>query len=296
MSVVNANGTVELQRLRAHLYDLLGLTYSAVSPAPACFPLLQLCDMIDSPSGYYQCRGRVRGVGFAGKRFSVQEVRALGGATDDDSASDRPGFEGLIVSIAHTVTIRGRTVIVKDRGPLNPTHIDGMKRVGVPSRTFEALYEIYGDDQIEARTLVPPDFLERLLDFDSVLNGGHANLAFVGRSAHLVLPTGRQGFFSKERSLYDIEQAARLIASEMIALFSHVSRLQTLISKADRHCPRSVEAVRDDYYRSAVSAIEPAVMAAVASGDIKEDRRAKYLTKEAFMIDPDLHGLLMPRV
>lgn len=291
MSVILPNGRVDMQRLRLHLYDLLGLTYSAVSPAPACLPLLQSAGMVSSPSGHFQCRGRVRGKGFAGKRFSVQEVRAV-----DSSEPDERKFDGVIVSLAHPLSMRGRTIIVPDRGVLNPKHVDGMKRVGVPSRQFEAIYEIYGDDQTESRAIVPPDFLMRLLDFDSVLSGGHARLAFVGRSAHLVLPVGPDQHFSGDVPLYDVEKAAQRIAREMRTLFSHVARLDGLISSVDRHCPAQVEATRTDYYRSAANAIEPAVMAAVASGDIIQDRRAKYLTRDAFMIDPALHGLLMPRV
>lgn len=291
MSVLLKDGKVDVQRLRHHLYDLLGLTFSAVSPAPACLPLMQSAGMIASPSGHFQCRGRVRGKGFAMKRFSVQEIRAVGG---NEAAA--PAFDGLIISLAHHTAMRGRTAIVPDRGPLNPRHIDGMKRVGVPSRRFEALYEIYGDDQTEARTLAPPDFLARLLDFDPVLVGGHANLAFVGRSVHLVLPTGPDHHISTDIASYGIKEATKRIANEMRGVFSHVAQLDALISKVDRHGSKHREEARLDYYETAAAAIEPAVMAAIESGDIIEDRRAKYLTKDAFMVDPALHGLLMPRV
>lgn len=291
MSVIRPNGCVDMQTLRLHLYDLIGLTFSAVSPAPACLPILQLSGMVSSPSGLFQCRGRIRGKGYAGKFFSVQEVRA-----PEDKSGAAPGFDGLIISLAHDVRMRGRTLVVPDRGALNPRHIDGMKRVGVPSRLFESMYEIYADDQTEGRALIPPDFLDRLLSFDPILGGAHASLAFVGRSVHLVMPTGDKARLSVDAPYYDIKAAARAIAAEMAIMFGHVSDLDQLASKVDRRGPKAREAARADYYASAIKAVEPAIMAAIASGDIIEGRRAKYLTKEAFAVDPALHGLLMPRI
>lgn len=283
-----------MQGLRHRLYDVLGLCYSAVSPAPACLPLLQLSGAVTSPNGLFRCRGRVRGKGFNGKRFSVQEISANIDAADNSILDD--GFDGLLVSFSHDLRVLDRTIVLPDRGPLNPRHIDGMKRVGFGSREFERKFEVYADDQVEARALVPPDFMERLLAFSPILERGQARVAFTGRQMHVVLPTGPIVQISEERSFDHIETAAAHVAEEMGQVFDIVSQVDVLQAKGDRHCPEATHRAREDYYASALSAIEPAVMAALKNGIMTNDRRAKYMTDTAWMVDEGLRGLLMPRV
>jgi hypothetical protein len=246
--------------------------------------------MVRSPTGLYRCRGRVRGVGFDKKRFSVQEVRA------QEEEGEPPGFDGLVVSVSHKLPIYGRTVVLPDLGVLNPRHVDGMKRVGFPSRAFEAAFEVYSDDQVEGRSLIPPDFMERLLAFDPILSGGKGSVAFAGRQMHVVLPTGSLLRFSSDLHFNRLEDAAQHVASEMIQLFTMIAEVDALHSSADRHCPVERVRARDDYYASAVQSIEPAVMAALDAGLIKNDRRAKYFTKDAYLLDPVFRRLLIPRV
>ncbi|MGB6230926.1 MAG: DUF3137 domain-containing protein [Litorimonas sp.] len=276
--------------MRSKLYDLLGYTYSAVSPSPGAMLLLRAAGMVTSPDGLFRCRGRVRGVGFDRKRFSVQEVRSR---ASDDAAG---GFDGLIVSVSHSLPIHGRTVVLPDRGVLNPRHVDGMKRVGFPSRVFEAAFEVYSDDQVEGRTLVPPDFMERLLAFDPILAFGKGSVAFAGRQMHVVLPTGDLLRFSNDLHFNTMEEAAQHIAAEMIQVFGMIAQVDALHSSADRHCPVERVRARDDYYASAAQSIEPAVMAALEAGLIQNDRRAKYLTSQAYLVDPAFRQLLLPRV
>ena len=115
--------SVDLQDMRVKLYDLLGHSYAAVSPSPASMMLLQVAGIVSSENGMFRCRGRVRGLGFDGKRFCIQEVTA-------QKDEDETGFRGVILSLSHKLSLYGRTVILPDRGLLNPRHIDGMKRVG----------------------------------------------------------------------------------------------------------------------------------------------------------------------
>lgn len=183
MSGFDDNGTVDLQDLRIRLYDHLGHRYSAVSPSPGALILLQDANMLSSPNGQYDCFGRVRGVGFDGTRFSVQEVRAQG---DGESQ----GFDGLIVSVSHSLSIYGRTIVMPKRGVASPRHIDGMKEVDLPSGTIDERFEVYADNQVEGRSLIRPGFLRQLAEFGPMLADGHASVAFTGRQMHVVLPTG----------------------------------------------------------------------------------------------------------
>lgn len=285
--------TVDLQDLRMKLYDVMGHSYSAVSPSPASLMLLQATQMIHSPTGLFRGRGRLRGVGFDGKRFSVQELRANDG---DGDLIDEGGFDGLLVSVGHELPIYGRTIVVPDRGLMNPRHIDGMKRVGFPTRRFEKVYEVYSDDQVEGRALIPPDFIERLLDFKPILSTGRVRVAFAGRQMHVVLPTGDLMRFSDDIPVHDYDRAAEIITDEMLRVFDLVARVDALHSSADRHCPVQRERARVDFYLSTTQSIRPMVKAAMKAGIVTNPREAKYLTRDAMAVDPAFRGLLMPRV
>ncbi len=293
MSGIASIQTVDLQGLRVKLYDLLGHAYSAVSPSPAALMLLQATKMVSSPTGLYRGRGRIRGVGFDKKRFSVQELRANDG---DGDLHDEGGFDGLIVSVSHALPIYGRTVVLPDRGVLNPRHVDGMKRVGFPSRAFESKFEVYSDDQVEGRTLIPPDFVERLMEFEPVLSTGLPRVAFAGRQMHVVLPTGDLMRFSDDIRFHHHDAAAERITAEMVRVLDLVAQVDALHSVADRHCPVERERARADYYLSATQSIGPMIRAAMEAGIVANPREAKHLTRDAAMIDPMFHGLLMPRV
>lgn len=290
MTFLNPHGTVDLQALRVQLYDLLGHSYAAVSPSPAALLLLQATGLVRSPSGYFRGLGRVRGVGFHGCRFCVQEI------SPHPQDEDGSGFDGIILSISHRLRIYGRTIVIPDRGALNPRHIDGMKRVGFPSRAFEAQFEVYADDQVEGRALVPPDFMERLMAFDPILHQGRAKVAFSGRQMHVALPTGPLLRISDDPPFHKVEAAAAHIAGEMSQIFDLVAQIDALHQTADRHCPVERERARDDFYASAIQSVGPAINAALQAGLITDTPKAKHLTADAHLLDPAFQGLLLPRV
>lgn len=290
MTFLLPHGAVDLQALRVQLYDLLGQSYVAVSPSPGALLLLQAAGIVRSSSGYFRGQGRVRGTGFHGRRFCVQEISAH--PQDDEGV----GFDGVIISISHRLRIYGRTIVIPDRGALNPRHIDGMKRVGFPSREFEAQFEVYADDQVESRALIPPDFMERLMKFDPILEKGRASVAFAGRQMHVSLPTGSLLRISDDFPIYSLEAAAAHIAGEMSQIFDLVAQVDALQQTADRHCPVERAKARDDFYASAILSVPPAIEAALESGLIANVPKARHLTADAHLVDPAFRGLLMPRV
>lgn len=278
MSGFDDNGTVDLQDLRIRLYDHLGHRYSAVSPSPGALILLQDANMLSSPNGQYDCFGRVRGVGFDGTRFSVQEVRAQG---DGESQ----GFDGLIVSVSHSLSIYGRTIVMPKRGVASPRHIDGMKEVDLPSGTIDERFEVYADNQVEGRSLIRPGFLRQLAEFGPMLADGHASVAFTGRQMHVVLPTGELSRFSHDTEFSSHDAAADHIASEIAKIFDIVARVDALHSSADRRNSTGREKTRIDYYLTKTQSAAPMIKAAMAAGIVTDNRRAKYLRRESAIID-----------
>lgn len=68
---------------------------------------------------------------------------------------------GIIFRAEMNKKFEGQTLVLKDKGILNSiTRYKGLERVGIESPTFEKLYEVYSDNQIEARYILTPVMLD----------------------------------------------------------------------------------------------------------------------------------------
>ncbi|MEQ8403586.1 MAG: DUF3137 domain-containing protein [Oceanicaulis sp.] len=97
-------------------------------------------------------------------------------------------FRGVLIRIAFPRTVEGATLITRDKGLFNA--FEGfanktfgkagrkLERVGLVDPTFEKLFEVYGTDQVMARYLLTPTFMERLLDLETLLSGKNVRAVF----------------------------------------------------------------------------------------------------------------------
>ena len=90
-------------------------------------------------------------------------------------------FRGQIVRVAFPKKFLGITIVRRDRGLFNFMNHFGngkLQRVGLESSKFEHDFEVYASDQVEARELVHPVFMERLLALESHFDGRRIRCAF----------------------------------------------------------------------------------------------------------------------
>lgn len=78
-------------------------------------------------------------------------------------------FRGQIIRISFPKKFLGTTVVNRER--FFKWKRDGFERVGLESSEFERAFEVYGTDQVEARYLVHPAFMARLIDFEAAVGG-----------------------------------------------------------------------------------------------------------------------------
>lgn len=72
---------------------------------------------------------------------------------------------GILFSAKMNKKFNGQTIVVKDKGWLNKlVHYKKMRRVGLESPEFEKAFEVYSEDQIEARYLLTTVMLEYMLE------------------------------------------------------------------------------------------------------------------------------------
>jgi len=91
-------------------------------------------------------------------------------------------FRGQCLIVKFHKEFKGVTKVYRDMGALNFLAKLGVKepRVRLEDPVFEKAFEVYGSDQIEARFILTPDFMERLLALERTFQGKQLRCAFAG--------------------------------------------------------------------------------------------------------------------
>lgn len=147
-------------------------------------------------------------------------------------------FSGLLVMLDVPKNFTGHTVVRRDMGRLgNALHSLSMPRVHLEDPRFEARYEVFGTDQIQARYLLTTSFMERVMALEdlmashSILGRCAIQCAFLDGKMLLTLPTDAEWF--KAGSIFKpvtFVDDINLILQQMDQLFAMVTVL-----KLDEH-------------------------------------------------------------
>ena len=138
-------------------------------------------------------------------------------------------FRGQLLKFSFPKPFRGHTVISRDGGMIG-NFFKGFgqrgERVSLESPEFEKLYEVHSNDQIEARYLLTPTFMERLVELARLFR--HTpQLAFVDNRLMIAVNTGEDYFEggSAFSNLADPKHALAL-AEEISLVFQIIETLQ----------------------------------------------------------------------
>jgi hypothetical protein len=81
-------------------------------------------------------------------------------------------FHGMLISVDFPKPFHGTTVIGRERGQERVMGRAGdLETVRLEDPRFEKVFEVLSDDQVEARYLLTPDFMTRLLDLRATIIG-----------------------------------------------------------------------------------------------------------------------------
>jgi hypothetical protein len=108
----------------------------------------------------------------------------------------------------------GKTVVLRDKGMFNRKAKGEMKRVGLVDPIFEKIFEAYGTDQVEARYLLTPDFMQRLVDLEESVDGRKIRFGFVDKQL-----------------LIAVETSNRYEAGSMLKPLAAATRMQTILDE-----------------------------------------------------------------
>ena len=104
-------------------------------------------------------------------------------------------FRGICILFEMNKNFKGRTVVLQDRGLLNILHkITGLQNVKLEDIRFEKYFEVYSDDQIEARYLLTAGFMERMMKLRELYEGESIQFCFNRNTLLLAIPTKQDMF------------------------------------------------------------------------------------------------------
>lgn len=171
----------------------IGVTYVEKPPKPAA---ADRCLRLNLLPGHDRAGFEDQ---FAGARhgctFEVCEVHLESEHTDKDgNTSWTTVFRGKVIRVAFPKSFLGVTVVRRDAGLFNALRgMGALKRVGLGDTRFEKLFEVYSNDQVEARYLVHPVFMERLMALEDAMRGKNLRCAF--QSGDLLLAVEAENQF-----------------------------------------------------------------------------------------------------
>lgn len=100
-------------------------------------------------------------------------------------------FRGIMIALEFPQNFAGTTLVLR-RGIFKWKTKKGLKRVGLVDPVFEKAFDAYGSDQVEARYLLTPTFMQRLVDLETLFKGKKIRAAFHQGELLICIETGNQ--------------------------------------------------------------------------------------------------------
>ena len=134
-------------------------------------------------------------------------------------------FRGQLMRLDFPTRTFGRTVVLRDRGLFNRKRKADMKRIGLASPRFEKLFEAYGTDQVDARVILDPAFMQRMIDLEAAVSGKNIRFAFTDNDLLIAVDTQDQFKAGSMGRSLDNPEAVQTILDEVGVLYDIVDGL-----------------------------------------------------------------------
>lgn len=132
-------------------------------------------------------------------KISIAEERLQHVKTDmKNNKIKKDVFAGVCILLEMNKSFKGKTLVLTDLGVFNGLYalkkFEGLENVKLEDLRFEKFFEVYSDDQIEARYLLTTAFMERMLQLMKLFAGKHIQFCFDKSCLLIAIPT-RQNMF-----------------------------------------------------------------------------------------------------
>ena len=139
-------------------------------------------------------------------------------------------FKGIMIKISMNKTFEGKTIVRKDSGSIGnwlKSKTSTLESVRLEDPEFEDEFEVYSNDQVEARYLLTPSFMQRLLDLKKTFGGKKIECSFCNESLLMLISIKRNMF--EPGSIHEREDFiddAKSLLSEMQSIFQIIDTLK----------------------------------------------------------------------
>lgn len=143
------------------------------------------------------CEDHIKGT-YKGLEIELVEVSLQKRKFFRRSKSDtKEVFSGLLIKLSVAKNFRGKTIITADGGFVKNIFNEmgqELEHIKLEDPEFENVFEVYSDDQVDARHLLTTSFMERLIDVRKVFNSDNMKCSFFDRSLFMVVPLEKNMF------------------------------------------------------------------------------------------------------
>ena len=113
-------------------------------------------------------------------RFSLVECKLTQEQGSGNNRSTVTVFQGILLHIAYPQRFQGRTLLARARTWKWGKKWNDLQKVQLVSSELEKAFTVYSNDQVEARALLTPDRMERLIALERFFEGGKLRGIFEG--------------------------------------------------------------------------------------------------------------------
>ena len=196
MPIMNAVKAVKVG-INDAIADALGLSYSHDCEPGMPFELAKACKVLPSHDRAHfedEWRGHFGTIPFSVHEAKLEEKRGSG-----KNSRWVTVFHGLVMSIGYSKRFLGTTILVKDNayrkfwgGQSDSVKVNGtqLDYADMTHPDFEDRFDIYTSDQVEARDLIDPLYVERLIAVEKSYHGDDVATIFHEGSLVVTLKTG----------------------------------------------------------------------------------------------------------
>lgn len=138
-------------------------------------------------------------------------------------------FRGQLIRIAFPKKFHGVTVVRRDAGLFNfmQRWSTSLQRVGLVDSRLEKAFEVYSNDQVEARYLIHPVFMERLLALETQFKGKRLRCAFIEGDLLIAVEGGDKFEIGSMFARLDDIERARVIVKDLAEIMRVIDAVLT---------------------------------------------------------------------
>ncbi|HEX3405613.1 MAG TPA: DUF3137 domain-containing protein [Caulobacteraceae bacterium] len=151
----------------------LGIRYSVDGPDPSSFPTYRSLHLLP---GYDD---KAFQDFFSGRRGEVDFGLCEATLHEGSGKNRHLVFQGQLFRLVTPRRLGSTTVVLRNSGWLSRFECpSGLRAVGLEDPNFNKAFAVFGGDQVEAREILTPTFMQRLNDLEAAYAGHHIRCAF----------------------------------------------------------------------------------------------------------------------